>query len=133
MGVDLAEDSPASTDYALEAALSRGARLRAIYAWDFPGSPNELHGFDGLVDPAEELARRIRDAAARHPGVETETAVLEGHPVEVLAEAAKDAALLVVGSHGRGPVKGLMFGSVGHGVLHHAHCPVAVVPEPEAP
>lgn len=63
-----------------------------------------------------------------------------GDPVdEILAQAkAFDAGYLVMGSHGHGAVYDLLVGSVAHGVLKHAPCPVLVVgatkpAEPPAP
>jgi nucleotide-binding universal stress UspA family protein len=40
-----------------------------------------------------------------------------------------DASLIVVGSHGWGPIRRLVFGSVSTALLHHAPCPVLVVRE----
>ena len=45
----------------------------------------------------------------------------------MLVERSVHAKLVVVGSHGRGGVAGLVLGSVGHAVLHRADCPVAIV------
>ena len=50
-----------------------------------------------------------------------------GHPVGVICEASAAADLVVVGSRGLGRFGSAMLGSVSHGVLHHARCPVAVV------
>ncbi|MFI7106136.1 universal stress protein [Nonomuraea sp. NPDC050227] len=49
------------------------------------------------------------------------------HPVSALVRAAGTADLVVVGSRGLGGFASAVLGSVGHGVLHHAACPVAVV------
>lgn len=56
--------------------------------------------------------------------------VVRGNPVRVLIDAAQSAALLVVGSRGLGGFSGLLLGSVSQGLMHHAPCPVVIVPHP---
>ena len=58
--------------------------------------------------------------------------VIQGRPAKVLIDAARDAALLVVGSRGHGGFTGLLLGSVSEHVLAHATCPVVVVHEHRA-
>ena len=48
-------------------------------------------------------------------------------PVNALSDASATADLVVVGSRGMGAIGSALLGSVSRGVLHHAHCPVAVV------
>lgn len=54
-----------------------------------------------------------------------------GAPVAALAEVSQDAQMVVVASRGRSPKHRRLLGSVSAGLLHHAHCPVAVVPDEE--
>ncbi|WP_438948440.1 universal stress protein [Streptomyces atratus] len=51
-----------------------------------------------------------------------------GHPVEEPAGASEHALAVVVGRRGRGGYTDMRLGSVVHGLLHRAHCPVITVP-----
>jgi nucleotide-binding universal stress UspA family protein len=74
---------------------------------------------DGLVAEARSLA----------PGVEVRGELVEGPPARALLEHARTADLLVVGSRGLGGFRSLLLGSVSQQVVHHAPCPVVVVPD----
>ena len=76
---------------------------------------------------AEAVLRKMSDAAPPATDVEVEWLGVPGNPAEVLIEASKGAALLVVGSRGLGGFMGLLIGSVSSQCVHHAHCPVLVV------
>ena len=54
---------------------------------------------------------------------------LLGQPAEQLIEAAKDADQLVLGRRGLGGFSRLMLGSVTSQVVHHATCPVTIIPD----
>lgn len=53
----------------------------------------------------------------------------KGSPADTLIAIAEaeDADMLVVGSRGRGGVRGLLLGSVSHQIAHHGSCPVVIV------
>lgn len=59
--------------------------------------------------------------------VEMVESVVGGRPVPALAEASRAADLVVVGSRGLGGFTSAALGSVSHGILHRACCPVAVI------
>jgi nucleotide-binding universal stress UspA family protein len=136
VGVD---GTPAAEDalrFAVEAARAGGATLKIVAAW-----PAIQERWVPAAHP-DRVARRaavrvVADAAGRAaalaPGFDVRTYVHGGDPATVVVDLADDdAALVVVGSRGRGSVAGLVLGSVGHQIVHAARCPVAVVrPEPE--
>lgn len=71
-----------------------------------------------------ELARE--DAEKRAPGITVHEALVVGDPRQVLVDLSREAAMVVLGSRGRGPVRSLLLGSVGVAVMRHAHCPVVI-------
>jgi nucleotide-binding universal stress UspA family protein len=135
VGVDLAPAGEPALALAFEEASLRGARLRVVHAWSDPGSVGPGDMMPLVYDPqvvADERARRLGEALAvwrrKYPDVDVTAEIAHGRPVRILSGASAQAGLLVVGSRGRGGFSGLLLGSVSHGMLHHAHCPLVVVP-----
>ncbi|MGW8378327.1 universal stress protein [Streptomyces sp. ODS28] len=131
---ELEEGAPVR--FAFAEAAARGAELHAVRAWRCPA--HEMVDHPLLAgEPAaahRERARNtvdnaLRAPAARHPEVAVRREALEGPARKVLLDAAAEADLLVVGAHRRQGHLGLQLGTVTHTLLHHAPCPVAVVPE----
>jgi nucleotide-binding universal stress UspA family protein len=87
---------------------------------------------DALLDEARSaLSRDIakaKEAVGLPDSIEIEQRVLDGAPAPLLVEMSAHADLLVVGSRGRGGFSGLLLGSTSQAVLHHAVCPILVVP-----
>ncbi|MEU3254647.1 universal stress protein [Streptomyces sp. NPDC006997] len=134
VGVGDGAETAATVHYAVESARARGTSVEAVRAWRRPsrepGGHPPLPG--GTADPAhEEQAARRLDEALRDapPDVELLRRTVEGHARRALVDASYDAELVVVGARRRGGRFGLQLGRVAHAVLHHAACPVAVVPQ----
>ncbi|MEU1390089.1 MULTISPECIES: universal stress protein [unclassified Nonomuraea] len=131
-GDDGSAGSRQALAYAVEQARARRARLHVVYAWQAPAvSPYWAAYSHLLADSFQEEARaaqaRVNPCRSEYPDVVITDEQVRGHPVAALTEAAAAADLVVVGSRGRGGFSSAVLGSVSHGVLHHAACPVAVV------
>ncbi|HET9382581.1 MAG TPA: universal stress protein [Streptomyces sp.] len=127
VGVDGSESSRAAVDVAVEEAAVRGAALRAVWVWRRPvvSFGDEAAGLD---ERRRMLSEALAGWADKYPDVEITHEVLRGHPVEELARASAGALVVVVGRRGRGGYSGMRLGSVVHGLLHRAECPVITVP-----
>jgi nucleotide-binding universal stress UspA family protein len=75
---------------------------------------------------AERAARALSAAVA--PLVDTDFIVLEGDPVDQLADASHDLDVLVVGSRRYGPLRSALLGGVSSPLIERAACPVVIVP-----
>lgn len=139
VGVDGSPASEGALDWALAEAALRGSRVVALAVSALPWSLG--YDPDGHVDRERVAAERRGEveaavAASRaRVGVDHEVEVearvqLDERPAFILITAAAEAELLVVGSRGRGGFKGLLLGSVSTACVHHASCPVVVVPAP---
>ncbi|MGW1724073.1 universal stress protein [Streptomyces sp. NPDC002306] len=130
------DDSADALRFAFETAAARGATVRAVRAWTLPPvfaySPSSLKLLDdaGGLEPYEKkaLAEALAPWRARFPGVPVVEHVEVGSAGQVLLSLTGRAQLMVVGRRARRTAVGARIGSVAHGVLHHAECPVAVVP-----
>jgi nucleotide-binding universal stress UspA family protein len=135
LATDGSPSAAAATAAAIDLASTTRAALHVVTAWSIPAS---AFGYSP-IPAVPELAAAERAAAnhasqhavelAREAGVETTGEARQGFAVEEICEAARErnASLVVVGAHGWGALKRLVFGSVSTGVLHHAPCPVLVV------
>lgn len=131
---DSAEDSDA-VRFAFREAEARGCGLHAVRAWRRPAHEHVDHPLiaDDAAGAGEErasalLTDALRDAARDHPRVEVRRQVVEGPAHKALLDASSGADLVVVGARRRHGHVGLQLGRVSHALLHHAGCPVAVVP-----
>ncbi|MFI1484853.1 universal stress protein [Streptomyces sp. NPDC020747] len=130
------DDSAAALQFAFETAAARGAAVRVVRAWSLPTvftfSPASLKLADeaGGLEQYEEkaLAEALRPWEERFPEVRVTQQVEMGSAGEVLLTAAAPAQLLVVGRRAHRSAVGARVGSVAHAAMHHAPCPVAVVP-----
>ncbi|MGX5207429.1 universal stress protein [Streptomyces violaceus] len=130
------EDSADALRFAFETAAARGATVRVVRAWTLPPvfaySPGSLKLLDeaGGLEPYEKkaLAAAVRPWRERFPDVPVTEHVEMGSAGQVLLSVAGTAQLMVVGRRAHRTAVGARIGSVAHGVLHHADCPVAVVP-----
>ncbi|MFD0508215.1 universal stress protein [Streptomyces chiangmaiensis] len=71
----------------------------------------------------------LQDSAPESPGVRVNRYPVEGLACKVLVSRSAAADLLIIGVRRRRGHVGLQLGTAAHVVLHHAQCPVAVVPE----
>ncbi len=135
VGVDGSPGSLAALRVALEEARLRQAPLRVVLAWQLTWSEIALET-PTLLNKAEDHASAVLAAAlasidhGRAAGVDVSGELVNGSAADALLVAARDATLLVVGTRGIGGVTGTLVGSVAHAAVHHAPCPVLVVPRP---
>lgn len=135
VGIDGSELSLAAAKFAMETASRRGWSVLAVHAWDVPAydalaspvGPSELE-LDNLLE-SERIAtsESLAGLRERFPDVDLTVEVSKGPSARVLLEAAEGAALIVLGTRGRGEFSGALLGSVSQAVLHRAELPVAVI------
>jgi nucleotide-binding universal stress UspA family protein len=129
VGTDGSLGSTRALRWALREGRSRGASVRAVFAWQHPPLPSKVMGpLNGNPALAREITHSARALAARcEPDVPLVADDSVGAAVPVLLDASGGADLLVVGSRGRGTRHGALVGSVAQACIMTAPCPVVVV------
>jgi nucleotide-binding universal stress UspA family protein len=118
---------------AAQAHLAR-APLKVMHAFQ----PHHVAGVFGLAklqpdaewraDAQQWLMEIVKEEIGDIVDVELEAHRAAEGPAAAVLDAAAGAALIVVGSRGRGAAVSALHGSVSSAVLRHAPCPVVVVP-----
>lgn len=123
LGLDAHDVGDELLAFAFDFAARHAAPVHVVHTWHHPA----FHHDAG--EPAEQesaLAAAVRPFRDRFPAVKVSEEAAPGRAGIHLVDAAANAGLVVVGR--RRAAKGSHIGSVTHAVLHHAPCPVAVVP-----
>jgi nucleotide-binding universal stress UspA family protein len=135
IGVDGSSAAEPAIGFAFEEAALRGVRLTALHAWTHPRStgPGDILPLVYDVEEAEaEEARVLAEALAgwrdKYPDLVVRRELRRAHVRSALIDETMRSQLIVVGSRGRGGFVGLLLGSVSQAMLHHAHCPLMIVP-----
>jgi len=133
VGVDESDGTGHALDVAFEEAALRDAGIVVLHAY-LPDV--RTWGLDLLPEVEDEQVRRtieldrlndiVEPWRKRFPAVDVEVAAVDGQAAARLIDASATARLMVVGSRGRGGFTGLLLGSVGLQLLHHAGCPVLI-------
>ncbi len=131
MGLDLGHPCEPVVEFAFRAAALRAAPLRVIHTWKLPPTVRYAPGADApALEKREGLAvtATLLPWREKFPDVPVIEELVMGGSAQYLVQAAPSAGLLVVGRWTERPAGGTRIGPVAHAVLHHAACPVAVVP-----
>jgi nucleotide-binding universal stress UspA family protein len=130
-------DQPTAIGFAFDEAELRGARLRAVHAWHWFLPEMRLTGTerpgadarDVTAEAAGWLAGLLAPWRRKYPDVPVAEDVVHAAPGRALAGASARADLVVLGRSRADDSVRPATGAVTHAVLHHAHGPVAVIPE----
>lgn len=134
LGIDGSPASELATVIAFDEASRRGVELTALHAWS-DVDVFELPGTDWSAvqsDAERSLAERLAGWQERYPDVTVHRLVVCDRPARQLIEKSESAQLVVVGSHGRGGLSGMLLGSVSNAVVHSVRMPVIVARPSEA-
>jgi len=130
VGVDGFEPSEAALRWAIRQAKLTGAVVEAVTAWHIPVGTGWIPTADMpdyQADAFAVLCEALTGVLIVDPDVQVFPRVVEGQAGPVLVDAAEEADLLVVGSHGHGGLADAVLGSVGQYCAHHAPCPVVIM------
>jgi nucleotide-binding universal stress UspA family protein len=136
LSTDGSPSAQAATREAIDLASAAGWTLRVLAVWQTPvltsfGYTPSLYD-PKLVELEKEHATEVAKSAAalaHEAGVEATFEVRQGFPADTICAVAAELQpkLIVMGAHGWGAFKRIVFGSVSSTVLHHASSPVLIV------
>ncbi|HEU4422657.1 MAG TPA: universal stress protein [Pilimelia sp.] len=134
VGVDDSPQAQPAIGFAAEEAAARGVGLLAVHAWTPPPTPwcADVRPLVADMTDLQATEEQVLTAALhgwsdKHPTVPMAGRLVPHDARYVLAVASRDAQLVVVGRRATSGPHGVRL--VSQYLLHHAACPVAVVPD----
>lgn len=140
VGIDGSPNSHRALNWAVQEAAARHSGLTVltvhpVIASYVTGNPVTVPADQGLQDKerqaAEDATEKALTAAGPARPASVQVRAVSGFPAEELIGASQDSDLMVIGARGGGGFHRLTLGSVSDQVVHHAVCPVVVVPGAE--
>ena len=134
VGYDGSEGAKAALRTASEIARTGSLSMHVVFCYEPPAAYAGAAGTQR--DAIESVGRTFLDEAQAQltkSDVDGNCELVGGRPLDGLMAAADkyDAAMIVIGHHGEGPIKGAILGSTAHKLLHHSSRPILVVPATE--
>ena len=135
VGVDGSAPSKVAVDWAARDASMRELPLTVIYISPSPVVAADIRMPVSLTERVEKHGQAVlrearstaEDAAEGSNPIRIDTEMVSAAVLPTLIDRSKDAVMIVVGCRGLGAIGRRLLGSVSSGLLHHAHCPVAVI------
>ncbi|MCM4084380.1 universal stress protein [Paractinoplanes hotanensis] len=131
LGLDESGHSDRAAEFAFEQAAAQNVPLRVVRAWMPPPDPWLGSSFIDREEVSTAELAAVREQVGvwqrKYPSVELRIEAIVGHPYRVVAEAAEQARMVVLGARGKGGFSALRLGSVSRYVLHHVSVTTAIV------
>jgi nucleotide-binding universal stress UspA family protein len=133
LGYDGSTGADHALDKAIDVAKLEDARIVVVFAYEIPAAyGGETGDYRRAVRELAEQATAKAVPRLQQAGIEYTIELVPERPAAGLVAVAEQtgASMIVVGTNGEHPIKGVVLGSVPHKLLHLAHVPVLVVPNP---
>lgn len=138
VGTDTSERANHAVEWAADRAVARGLELLVVHvvperplAGAGAGAPPELtarYEHEYFAESQAQLDETVARLKNRYPTLVVSGEQVKGHSSNVLAQASKDAELVVLGSRGESaPLRVKLLGGVSDAVASHAYGPVAII------
>ena len=131
VGYDESPGANNALEVAIELAARFGEPIVLVYGVSPPGGlGEEFRAHQSALVEMGRLATSHALAKAAAAGVEATVELVHEKPARALVDVAnaRDARMIIVGSHGEGALRGVLLGSTSYRLVHQSSRPVLVVP-----
>ena len=130
---DGSDDAHSAEDYALELARKNHSKVFVVHAYSRVPEVLGAPAWEHIIAERVGTGRQVLSGAVRlfeRAGVTVEGELIEGDLAEAVLSVAdaRDCDLIIMGEHIRSELEDILFGCSSHQVIHHANCPVLVIP-----